>query len=324
MFYPHPIEDLCYTEDHIEKVMTEIRTQFPFYFEKFIQTENGNELDVDTIQKLANKFGNPHKPKKKKDNIRERYSRIIDEANLSFEQDRKKYLDILDLDAISEFEDDPAYFKNTILRNQCPIIHHTLQNTLAKELDKYRAEFKHAQPGDLLKVVKNLTVFAINYKTNVYNTESFENINKYSDLNFSDLQGEEYTAFGVIGGGIKSHLLYKLFPFIFPNRSRESVWALWYLTSKKAFGCVEDSEFLMIDLKNNSIQQNYFYPYDLFSFYALNIYRMLNEEALKESLFMDSQHRFIIVDAFLSYIFKIHEEEINFLRSKLPEDSYEY
>jgi len=40
----------------------------------------------------------------------------------------------------------------------------------------------------------------------------------------------------------------------------------------------------MIERKKNITQQNYFYPYDLFGFYALNIYLMLKKEAEKADL----------------------------------------
>jgi hypothetical protein len=324
MYYPHSFEEVCYTTEHIQSVLSEIKINFPNYFKTLIESDNGNTLDSETVKKLAEKFGNVSKPKKATVNVQKTLQLIVDESIANFKRDRKKYLDILNKDAISEFEDDPAHFKNTILRNQCPIIHHTLQNRLAKELDRYRVEFKIADPGDLLRVVKNITEFARNYYENYYDSKKFEKIDSPTDLNFSELQEEDYIVYGVIGGGIKSHFLYKLYPDIFPNRSREAIWALWYLTSKKTFDCVEDSEFLMINTKLNITQQNYFYPYDLFGFYALEIYKMLKTEALKNAVKIKSEFRFILVDAFLSYISKSHIDEIDFLKKKVTEDSYGY
>src|SRR6476661_1370211 len=51
----------------------------------------------------------------------------------------------------------------------------------------------------------------------------------------------------VIGGGIKSHFLYSRYPYAFPNRSQNALWALYFLTDKKEFGFDDGSEFLMID-----------------------------------------------------------------------------
>ena len=112
-------------------------------------------------------------------------------------------------------------------------------------------------------------------------------------MGYFDLDEEKYTAYGVIGGGIRSHLIYKLYPKMYPNRSREAVWALWYLTDKKKFGCKEDSEFLMINVKESTTQQNYFYPYALFSFYALEIYRFLKKLILGQSVNISEKQRFI-------------------------------
>lgn len=324
MHYPNSIEEICYKDEHIQKVADEISNKFPEYFNNYIESEGGTTVDDESIKKLSEHFGNPHKPKKSKINVKETYQRLINEHINDFKKDRKKYLEILDEEAIEEYQDDPSYFKNTVLRNQCPIIQHTLQNKQAKELDKYRAEFKIADPGELLDVVNNLTTFANNYKSNFYDSKSFEKIDNIEKLNFSELLQEEYTVYGVIGGGIKSHFLYKLYPNIFPNRSQEAIWALWYLTSKKTFGCKQDSEFLMIDLKNIITQQNYFYPYDLFSIYALKIYGMLKNEAIKNDIKLSSENRFVVLDSFLRFIAKVHIEEINLLKQRVTDDGYGY
>ena len=67
-------------------------------------------------------------------------NRIFENEIEIFEKDRNKYLDILDIETLEEYKTDPSYFKDTVLRNQCPIIQHTLQNKQAKELDKYRRQ----------------------------------------------------------------------------------------------------------------------------------------------------------------------------------------
>lgn len=95
---------------------------------------------------------------------------------------------------------------------------------------------------------------------------------------------------------------YKNYPEVFSSRSRLAVWALWYLVGKEKFGCEMDSEFLMIDLKKNSTQQNYFYPYELFEFYALQIYLLIKEAAKLLGVEVSSKYRFVYVDAFLSFI----------------------
>lgn len=233
-------------------------------------------------------------------------------GNKDFEKDRDKYVAIFDEEALEEYEDDPQYFKSTVLKNECPIIHSTIHNKRAKELDKYRYEFNISDSNELLTVVYNLYNFAEEYYNNFYDEDIYDDIDNYKDLQISDLDTEDYTVYGVIGGGIKSHMLYKVYPSVFPNRSRDAIWALWYLSDKKTFECKQDSEFLMIDVEKSVTQQNYFYPYELFTFYAHQIFQMLKQEAHENNVYLDSENRYIIVDAFLTFIAEQHDEEISF------------
>lgn len=324
MYYPNSIEDICYEKDHIDQILTEIKANFQDYFHDFLYTDGGNIIDDENLKKLAEHFGSSIKDKKKNKNIKEDYSRLISESIHSFERDRKTYFEILDLESLEEHQDDPSYFKNTILRNKCPIIRATLQNKKAKELDKYRRAFILADPGELLDVVTNIKNFEIRYKRDYYDSDNYELSDQVDKLNFDELLEENYVVYGVIGGGIKSHFLYKLSPHIFPNRSRDAIWALWYLTNKKTFGCKEDSEFLMIERKKNITQQNYFYPYDLFGFYALKIYLMLKKEAEKVDVRIPIEYRYVILDSFLSFVAQKHIYEINELKKVITDDGYGY
>jgi len=324
MYYPNNIEDICYEEAHIEQVIEEIRKNFLQYFELFLETESGNKVSGDELEELAKAFGCTKTAKSVKQiNKAKIFKSIIKEAIDDFEKDRPSYLEILDLEALEEHEDDPPNFKNSVLRNSCPIIRLTLQNKKAKELDKYRAEFRRADANELLTVVWNLTDFAIEYTEN-YDEQTYEEIQKLEELGFSDLDEDDYIVYGVIGGGIKSHLLYKMNPSVFPNRGRESIWALWYLTNKKHFNCTQDSEFLSINLQKSITQQNFFYPYELFSFYAFNIYKILKEEAEKYDVYLDPEYRYVFVNAYLSFVAQVHAEDIEELKSSLSEDSHGY
>jgi len=326
MYYPNrEIEDICYKGDHIEKVLCEMKNGFPRYFDQFLETEAGNKISGKKHKEIAKELGNTKSYESLKlPNQAAVFKRIISEAINEFEKDRPTYKAILDLEALDEYDDDPSNFKNSVLKNTCPIIRVTLQNKRAKELDKYRAEFSNSDPNDLLTVVKNLTNFAIDYLTNTYDKETYEKISQLKEMCLSDLDGDNYTVYGVIGGGIKSHFLYKLNPSVFPNRNQESIWALWYLTDKKTFDCVQDSEFLMLDLNKNKTQQNYFYPYELFAFYAYHIYLLLKKEANKYDIQLDKDYRYVLVHTFLSFIANLHSEDIDLLKSSDSEDGYGY
>lgn len=325
----HPnreLEDICYEPKHLELVRKEIQKNFGNYFLDFLETQAGKAISAAKAAEIAKALGattrlrTPAGSKQK-----EAFLNIIQHAIAEFEKDREKYAELMDLEALEEYADDPSNFKNTVLKNQCPIIHSTLHNKKAKELDKYRMEFNKADPGDLLIVVKNLAAFAICYSEDNYDPEIYDELTSLEELALSDLDKDEnYTVYGVIGGGIKSHLLYKMNPEVFPNRSRAALWALYYLTDKKTFDCHQDSEFLMIHADKGTTQQNYFYPYELFSIYALHIFQLLNVEANRIGVELDSNYRYVFVDAFLSFVAESHAAEIDFLKSASGEVEYAY
>jgi hypothetical protein len=324
MYYPNKIEEICFDQTHINSVWEQIQKHIPIYFQKYIDSEGGNSILQNEVEKLAAHFGASFKPGNKKRDSKKILERLLKEAIDNYENERLSYQEHLDLEALIEYGDDVSSFKNTILKNQIPIIRKTLQNRQAKELDKFRAAFTHAQPGDLFKVTFNIINLANDWRNDWYDEEVFEEIETCEDLNYHDLDGEEYTAFGVIGGGIKSHFIYKLFPEMYPSRSREAVWALYYLSGKSDFGCTEESEFLMINVKEGSTHQNFFYPYGLFAFYALKVFIELKKLYASEGVIIPTEYRFVAVDRFLSFVARSHQDEIDTLKQKSDSDYYDY
>ena len=324
MYYPNDIEEVCYEQEHIDKVWEEIKQSISTYFQQYIDTEGGHSINESEVEKLAEKFGSTAKPKSKTKDSKKILERLLKESIVNFEKERQTYQDILNLDALDEYKHDVNSFKNTVLKNQIPIIRKTLQNKQAKELDKFRIAFNNAQPGHLFEVTSNIISLANEWKNEWYDGKEFESIDICNDLDYYDLDDENYTAFGVIGGGIKSTFIYKLFPEMFPSRSREAVWALYYLSNKKRFDCKEDSQFLMINADEGTTQQNYFYPYGLFAFYALRIFNKLKELFALQGISLPIEYRFVIVDDFLSFVSRSHQEEINLLKQNSQNYHYDY
>ena len=318
------VEAICYEQDHVQKVLSKIKEKFMDYINDFIELEAGCGISQKTVEKIAKGLGIQEVKIKKSKNTSQKFKNIIKEAINDFEKDRHKYIAIFDEEALEEYKDDPLGFKSTVLRNDCPIIHATLYNKRAKELDKYRYEFNISDANELLDVVTNLYYFGRDYYNNFYNQDKYDEIDNYEDLKISDLDTEDYTVYGVIGGGIKSHMLYKVYPAVFPNRSRDALWAMWYLTGKQTFGCKMDSEFLMIDVEQSIAQQNYFYPYELFAFYAHQIYQLLKQKAIENDVYIDPEYRYVVVDTFLSFVAKQHEDEISFLKQQIKDGGYDY
>ena len=317
------VEDICYEQGHVETVLYAIKQNFDQYFMRFIDTTAGKGISIEAVQGLQKKLGIEVQKKKKNSDLAENYKTIIREAIDDFERDQVDYRRIFRQEWLEDLDEDADVFKSKTLRNECPIIRKTLANRRAKELDKYRASFSQADADWLLRIVYNLCVFGDEYQRN-YDPDTYEDAETYQDLDLGLLDTDDYTAYGVIGGGIKTHMLYKVHPSLFPNRSRSAIWALWYLTNKKTFGCHTGSEFLMIDPRKSITQQNYFYPYQLFAFYAFQIYKMLRDKATEYDAYIDPDYRYVIVDAFLEFIAMEHDDEIAFLKSQIRDGGMGY
>ena len=313
--HEHMVEDECFQVKHIQKVLDKIKENFQGYFDKFLESQQSH-IPQDRIDTLHDRFIVDSEGKHLVLDRSRACRELFEEAISDFEKDKKAYVDLFDQELLEEYEDDPQQFKSRILKIETPIIRRTLQNMYAEQLDKYRAAFARANAVDLLTVVSRLSKFSEDYLQNKYNAETFEDIVYYKDFNLTVLDTEEYTVHGVIGGGIKSTMLFKNYPDVFSSRSRLAVWALWYLVGKQKFGCKMDSEFLMIDLKQNSVQQNYFYPYEL------QIYLLIKNAAKRLGVEVNSAYRFVYVDAFLSFIALDHIQEINDLSKSSTENSY--
>ena len=317
------VEDICYEQGHVETVLYAIKQNFDQYFMRFIDTTAGKGISIEAVQGLQKKLGIEVQKKKKNSDLAENYKTIIREAIDDFERDQVDYRRIFRQEWLEDLDEDADVFKSKTLRNECPIIRKTLANRRAKELDKYRASFSQADADWLLRIVYNLCVFGDEYQRN-YDPDTYEDAETYQDLDLGLLDTDDYTAYGVIGGGIKTHMLYKVHPSLFPNRSRSAIWALWYLTNKKTFGCHTGSEFLMIDPRKSITQQNYFYPYQLFAFYAFQIYKMLRDKATEYDAYIDPDYRYVIVDAFLEFIAMEHDDEIAYLKSQIRDGGMGY
>ena len=317
------VEPICYEEPHIANVTKVIESNFEPYFGRYLNSKGGEMFSDDEFESLARKFGASSVKRDKKNNPDDVYREIIEQAISDYSKDRESYQKIFDAELLEDYKEDTAMFKSVVLRNECPIIRKTLANKKAKELDGYRQDFNRANAKELLAVVTNLNKFCRSYVED-YQEEKYEQSSNYKDLGLMDLSGEGYTYFGVIGAGIKSHMLYKVAPALFPNRSRNALWAMWYLTNKETFGCETSSEFLMIDVTKDYFQQNYFYPYGLFAWYAFTLYKMLKNKVLQYGVNLDPEYRYVYVNSFLEYVAFEHRDAIDELKRKIKDGGRGY
>lgn len=276
---------------HMQEVLVEIEKNFPKYFTSYWKP-----------------------PKKRKHAIQE----ALDE----FLKIQPKYQDFLDLETLEEYGEDPSGFKGDI-KKDVPIIQGAYHSR-DEAMKKYKISFNGAKGIDLLTTTTKIAEFGKNYMAE-FDDDLHELCETPEDMRLAELQEEAYFSSGVIGEGIKAHFLYCLYPNAFPNRGQNAIWSLYFLTNKKEFGFWDGSEFLMIDVGQSTIQQNFLYPYDLFCFYALKIYLMLREWcAAEQDYHFDSSYRYVYLQNFFDHIVATHEGDISTFMINVKDNLYEF
>lgn len=323
--YNLELDDFCYSSDHMEDVFREIKKNFSGYFDRYLETRNGVVVTSEEMELMKNKIDIDSNKASSTDSFRDKNNleNMKNHAIKEFEKDAESYEELFDLETLEEYLDDPIGFKND-LKKECPIIRKTL-NSKEKSLDKFKIKFNQCNANQLLRVMTNIAKYTNEYpeKWEGYDYDAnyeIEELIEEDILEQSTFDTEGYGLDGVIGGGIKSYIAYKLLPEYFPHRSRESIWALWYLVDKRDFGCEQDSEFLMILTEDVVTHQNFYYPYQLFGIYSYLIYQLLLDEYNKLDVYFSNKYRYVFVNHFLKFVAKCHEGDIAELSRNIREE----
>ncbi len=291
-------QKVCFKDEHKSKVWSIMSNNLSDLFKKYLKSgedDNNFKLALNSKYNVSNFTTSDFAEDSKS------LARLANTAIKEYEKDRSDYVDNLDFDTLEEFEEDSSYknFKKWFLNN-IPIVRKTFN-----KIDEYKKAYNLNDAKDLFRVVKNL-VIRVDELSNCHYIDI-----DYSDKGIFDLDDTKYYVdWSVIGGGIRSRLLYKLNPSIFPNRSREAILSLWYLSDKqKDFKMEGGSEFLIFDFKHNQtiVQQNYYYPYSLFAYYASKISDYLEKKYALYKVILNSKtnfenYRFVFVNHFLNFV----------------------
>jgi hypothetical protein len=305
--------DTIREEDHIRQVWTTIEQNLPEAFERLEKAVGGSASDG--LHRLRAHFGGRQESPSTAGSsveLRKDFAKLI--ADVQKAQD--KYRKVVDEGVIEEYrEDDPRGFKSA-LRKDCPIISRTV-NSRRRELLEWQQAYKRAKPQELLDVFANLLDFAGEYMERVASLR-YEGLDTADELDLDDAEQEEVTIPGLIGMGIKSAVLHHLSPEFFPLRGRRDLYALYFLTGQATFGLPsKTSEFIMVndeheprDGRNYRMDQNYWYPYGLFTLYSLRIYRALKAWCAARDVPFDDKYRYVYVHRVYEAICEHHGDDI--------------
>jgi hypothetical protein len=168
--------------------------------------------------------------------------------------------------------------------------------------------------------VHNLLDFAMGFVDNI-DILNYHLITDHIQFGFDPLDVDDNLAVrGVVGMGIKSVILYHLYPSVFPRRSSRDLYGMYFLTEHDSFDLPSGtSEFIMIDdtisldhneNRNYKLDQNYWYPYGVFTLHAMSIYRLLKNRLAQGSILLNDEHMFVWVSLFLEFVCSQNTEYI--------------
>lgn len=200
-------------------------------------------------------------------------------------------------------------------------------------MKEWQAKYNNAKYNELYAIFFNLITFLDDFK-NSLQIDEFASYNNLGDLSKLIVLNEDddYNVPGVIGMGIKSTVLYNISPHICSIANKNTLYGFYFLSNQKDFGLPsKTNEFTMIndlDKKktqrtntNYSIDQNYWYPYDLFTLYCLRLYRKLKLLCMQYHLTLDDSYRFVHINSFMDQIWKFNETAINTMMGGKQDDA---
>jgi hypothetical protein len=278
MIRGNDLEKAVYEPEHIQKVLSEIGSNFPRYFQTFAEQSPETRL-ADYIKR--------------------------------YDKERKAYREYVHHDALDEFEDDPGAFKGHTHR-QCTIIRNCLWSR-DEVMKSYKESFARVTGRQLLSTVRNIAQFGVQYFAD-FDDQAHEAAATYSDLGLEPLNEPQYQCGGVIGYGIQSSLLYGVRARCFAHRSQNAVWSLYFLSGSESFDLQDGSEFMMIRPKQGTCEQNFFYPSELFGFYALRVFLILKSACQDLGITFDRDYRYTYLSAFCDHVAETHRADIDTFR----------
>ena len=300
--------DLIREPAHVARVWKEIEAALPAYWEKFVASETN-------VAKEAKK----RKPAPKDLSEGAVLTRVFDEAVASFEKTATEYRKYFSAAAFEEYHDNPAAFKQTLSRD-VPVIANTLRQRHA-ELKEWQMHFRKAKANDLLQVFANVFDFIADWLKD-HPVTSYAVIDDAENFNLDSLDDDETMRMeNVIGMGVKSVVLHHMDPERLPRRGQFALYGLFFLSGKQHFDLpTKSSEFLMINDVNPVgdcfiMDQNYWYPYGLFSLYALRIFRWIESRAAKTGFTVDKSVRYVYVDRFFESVCNEHADDRKTMRA---------
>lgn len=173
-----------------------------------------------------------------------------------------------------------------------------------EELVRYKAAFKRAKPGDIYRIISNILRFAVEYKKETWSTVGAETVTTIEELGLDGIYEDDLILPGVIGLGIRSEILHRKFPAVFPIMTRRSQWGMHFLSGNAM-------EFLRYEYDNYNeetrVVNQFEYDYARFTFYTNYLSVLLKHKLSSLQIPWNEDIRFGYANLFISHVFELNK-----------------
>jgi hypothetical protein len=187
--------------------------------------------------------------------IAQQWSEKISQYHTSF----AKVFDPVKMELYEDFLED---FKNKVFAKELWTVKAALK-TPDPDLARYKKDYRDANTRDIYNTVNGILNAAHFYNTDVSTSINYSSLANVEDLKMSFLNEDTMFMNKVIGFGIRSEILHRYFPALFPIMTQPSLWAMYFI-------CESNNEFITIEKRTREgkmrVSHNWQYPYDRFSF----------------------------------------------------------
>lgn len=277
------------------KEMKEIlEKNFPEFWYKIFNILENRDVFLGQMKVTKN---NNHEVKKLKNEIEKIVSDVLD-----YNYSCKKYFSLENLEI---YEDDINAFKNSVFAKELWTVKSSLNDRSNIELDRYRESFEIVTPKEVYETVRNIVKKATDYMNNVFPKINLDTIRTVDELRMDFLDDNDMLLGGVIGLGIRSELLHRLFPNAFAIMTRRSLWGMYFYSGQSEF--IFDME--KDGLHRTSHQWNY--DYVTFCFYNLFITRSIRKFLIDHGIIFNKEYYYGYINFMLRDYAARYKNEID-------------
>lgn len=243
-----------------------------------------------------------NKTRKKLEAISKQWTDQIEQYNNSFV---KKFNPI----KMEIYEDELEDFKNNVFGKELWTVKAALK-TPDPDLARYKRDFKDADSFEVFDTVNGILNAAHFYNENTTSEINYFELSEVRELHMDFLNDDGMFMNKVIGFGIRSELLHRYFPALFPIMTQPSLWAMYFI-------CESNHEFITIEERTREskmrVSHNWQYPYDRFTFIMNVIANELFTWFEDYGIDLNSNFRFGFVNLFLTSISDFHKQDTKLL-----------